>query len=163
MTKKLLNLTKVALLIFSISFLLGSCTKEYYTNDVYIKPEGDFAYVFLKDNIKIDINQWSWDPASGRYKAAVAFPELKESDYEFGMAVGNIYIVGTDGKESIFPMPYVRSFLENDIPFTETISCALSYDKKNVEFYIENSDKFKDPGAPDTYYFKVALIYNFTY
>lgn len=160
MTKKLLNLTKITLLIFSITFLLGSCTKE---NTYYVDPQGEFAYVFLKDNIIINANQWTWDPITGRYKASVSFPELRQSDYDFGMAVGNVFIIGDDGKESVFPLPYIRSYIENDIPFTETISCALSYDKKNVEFYIESSDKFEDPAARATYEFKVALIYNFVY
>lgn len=159
MTKKLLNLTKVALLIFSISFLLGSCTK-----DNYITPEGEFAYVLLKDNITIKANQWTWDVATARYKASVSFPELQKNDYEAGMAVGNIFITGKDGKEGVYPLPYIRSYFDSDgFPFTETISCALSYDKRNVEFYIEPSDKFEDLDAPDTYYFKVALIFNFIY
>ncbi|PXV68084.1 hypothetical protein CLV62_102115 [Dysgonomonas alginatilytica] len=160
MTKKLLNLTKIALLIFSISFLLGSCTKE---NTYFVDPQGDFAYVLLKDNITINANQWNWDPITGRYKASVSFPELQKNDYEAGMAVGNIYIFDNDGKENVLPLPYIRSYIENDIPFTETISCALSYDKKNVEFYIESSDKFEDPAARVKYDFKVALIFNFTY
>lgn len=160
MTRKLLNLSKIALLVFSISVLLGACTKE---NTYYVDPQGDFAYVLLKEDIKIDISQWRWDDYTGRYKATASFPELQKSDYEFGMAIGNIYTFDKDNKESVSPMPYIRSFLSNDIPFTETISCALSYDKKNVEFYIESSDKFKDPDAPATYYFKVALVFNFTY
>lgn len=160
MTRKLLNLSKIALLVFSISFLLGSCTKE---NTYFVDPQGDFAYVLLKDNIKIDANQWKWDPVYKRYYAAVSFPEMQESDYEFGMAIGNIYIVDNEGKEGLYPLPYPRSYFDNDLTFTETINCALSYDKRNVEFYIESSDKFKDPEAPATYYFKVGLVFNFTY
>lgn len=163
MTKKLLQLTKAALLICSISLLFNSCTEE---KTYYVDPQGDFAYVLLKDQIKIDANQWVWDDNTARYKASVSFPELQKNDYEFGMAIGNIYITedanGVD-TEKLYPVPYIRSYFNNDVPFTETISCALSYDKKSVEFYIEPSNKIEAPEARLTYYFKVAIVYNFTY
>lgn len=162
MIKNLLNLTKVALLAFSISLLLGSCTKEYITKEYTVNPEGDFAIV-LNKFVTIRKGDWIWNNSTNRYEAIVSYPELSKEEFDNGALVSGVFITqSAGGSESLETLPYVRTWSVDGIKFTETISCTLMY-PKSILFSIQASDLEQDPDAPQEYQFKVAIIKNFTY
>lgn len=145
--------------LFLATLLFSACTEE---KTYVVKPEGEFAIVYNK-TANISADQWRWNVDAARYEASVSYPELSTQEFEEGIVVGNVYISDSQN-DKLFPMPYVRTWIDNaNNIFTETISCSLSNDKKSVDFYIDSSDKFQDPGARVDYSFKVAIIINFTY
>lgn len=160
MTKKLLNLTKVALLIFSISFLLGSCTKE---NTYYVDPQGDFAIV-LNEFVNIKSGDWKWNDKTSRYEAIVSYPKLSKEEFNDGALVAGVFLPqGNSTTERLEALPYIKTWYINSDIFTETISCALEYPTKSIIFSIQASDLAKDDDARQDYEFKVTIIKNFTY
>lgn len=161
MKRKLTVFTKLGFLLVSALLIFSACTEEKYYPTVY--PEGDFAYVKLIDRLTINQNQWRWNDYNGRYEVSIPFSNLDENDYDVGMVVGNIFVLDENNKEYSTPLPFIRTWYKGNYPYVETISCAISYNKKNIEFYIESSDKDLNSGEPNTYEFKIALIYNFTY
>ena len=157
MTKKLLNLTKVALLIFSISFLFGSCTKEYYTNDVYI--DNPIVINFVPFTVKKA--DWKWNPEESRYEYFIAFPELTKHMYDNGVINASIFRIDElNNIEVQTPLPYVKHWLDgNKISFTEVISYDISYEDKSIGFYIQSSKMAPDEEAKKDYEFKVSVIF----
>lgn len=160
MTRKLLNLSKIALLVFSISFLFGSCTKE---NTYFVDPQGDFAIV-LNEFVNIKRSDWNWNANNNRYEAIVSYPELSAEEFNDGALVAGVFIpVGSSTTERLESLPYVKTWYVDSDVFTETISCALEYPTKSIIFSIQASDLAKDDDARQDYEFKVAIIKNFTY
>ncbi|MEN9918092.1 MAG: hypothetical protein RL662_528 [Bacteroidota bacterium] len=157
--KKYLTFTSIVLLILTSSLFLSSCTEEKI-----ISPSGDFAIVYNK-YATIEANQWRWSELNGRYEASVSYPELQKDEYDDGITVGNIFTINNNNVEKLHPLPYIKTWVDGNsgLLYTETISCALSFDRKAVEFYIETSDKARDDSTLDEYEFKVAIIVNLRY
>lgn len=151
MTKKLLKLTKVALLIFSISFLLGSCTKEYYTNDTIHETQWD-----VRDFV-VSPNMWIWDSKDECYYCEFTHPMLSEFVAEDGAVSASAFIDGT-----FRPLAFTSYFYDEQSHYvSETIN--FEYGTNFIRFNITASDLFDNVNVstfkPGAYTFKTTLIW----
>ena len=147
MTIKLLNLTKVALLIFSISFLLGSCTKETFIENPIHETE------WYINDFNIKASDWKWDNDLKLYYADGKLPALDSEIYEKGAVIGYVYFgtVGVDEVMSVLP------YLGADDNY-ERIWFDVSYDLgRNVRFYYQWNNLVQI--RPGEHNFKITLIY----
>lgn len=167
MNKCLFTCIKTSVICCMVALFFSCTTEEYITEEYieyiteYVDPEGEFAYVFY-DVVTIKKTDWKWDPAMQRFEASAEFPEFFRDEYDYGALVGNVFI-NENGEEKLQILPYIKTWQDGNITFTETISCALSFDKQRVFFYIQSSDLIMDEEAPQEYEFKVSIIFNFTY
>lgn len=151
MTKKLLNLTKVALLIFSISFLLGSCTKEtFIENPVYI--DQTFS------NVSRD--QWTWNPETSRFERSFNI-NINQHMYDDGVINVSLFFWDyNSNSEKQTTLPYTRAWIENgtNITYTETIGYEISLVSRTITFWIQTSDLYESNDSKDDYEFKLSII-----
>lgn len=117
-------------------------------------------------NVNVQKDQWKWNEKSSQYEAVANLPELTKFIYENGAALGYILLGEQNKNEVQKPLPYVNTYTGgndangNPIIFTETISCDFQLgDPSTVAFFIKSSDLYKDPEAPQSYNFRVVLIW----
>lgn len=152
MTRKLLNLSKIALLAFSISFLLGSCTKENFT-DVYIdNPTQWDARDFV-----VNENMWLWDSKDECYYCEFNHPLLTEFVAEEGAVSASAFIDGT-----FRPLAFTTYFWDEKSHYvSETIN--FEYGTNFIRFNVTASDLFDNVNVstfkPGKYTFKTTLIW----
>lgn len=112
-------------------------------------------------NVMVKENDWHWNEKSGQWQVVANLPELTEFIYESGAALGYLFL-GNGSDEVQVPLPYVNTYYDdnNDVIFTETISCDFQLGKPSTAgFYIKASDLAKDDYAPNNYTFRVVLIW----
>jgi len=119
-------------------------------------------------NIQVNQNDWEWNDQERRYEAIFSLPELTEFIYESGAVLGYLFL-GEQGVNEVQKMlPYVHTYYSTDTggniteTFTETISYDVMYQSggnSDVAFFIQASDVFEDTNAPQTYNFRVVLIW----
>ncbi|QIK59089.1 hypothetical protein G7050_04230 [Dysgonomonas sp. HDW5A] len=148
MTKKLLNLTKVALLIFSISFLLGSCTKDNYIDNPTQWDVRDFV---------VRENMWLWDPVDECYYCEFTHNQLTNFVAENGAVTASTLIDAT-----FRPLAFTTYFWDEKSHYvSETIN--FEYGANFIRFNITASDLFDNVNVntfkPGEYIFKTTLIW----
>lgn len=116
-------------------------------------------------NITVDKNDWQWNDEAGQYEAVANIPELTQFIYENGAVLGYVFI-GEQGKDEVQKLlPYVNTYSAEDdmgnwLTFTETISCDFQLGSpSSVGFFIKASDLVNDPSAPQTYHFRIVLVW----
>ena len=88
---------------------------------------------------------------------------MTENIFKEGAVLG--YIVN-DQDMSQKPLPYINTYVATvngqNVTFSETIDYDVQYrpnKESNVLFTIKDSDLANDPNAPQTYKFKIVLIW----
>ncbi|MFV0535925.1 MAG: hypothetical protein ACK5M3_00970 [Dysgonomonas sp.] len=164
---KLLMVSLVAVLALGTT----GCTKEYYT-DEYITEEYyvDETYITGSRVVTIPYEvkkaEWIWNDTYHRYECTKTVSKIDEALYETGTVVGTIYIMEDDGTGNFFEvqktMPFVQTYKDLAVPYTEMISFDIFYGTtSSVTFYVQASDGSDvTPVLLDTYYFKLALIWD---
>lgn len=117
-------------------------------------------------NITVNKTDWNWNETASQWEAVYDLPELTEFIYENGAELGYVFI-GTQGQDEVQKLlPYVNTYSAgndangNPIYFTETISCDYQLgNPSTVAFFIKSSDLFKDMDAPQTYNFRIVLVW----
>ena len=117
-------------------------------------------------NITVNANDWEWDNNEAQWQEVVDLPELKEHIYEEGAILGYVFI-GTQGADEVQKLlPYVNTYYDGDdeagnpIYFTETISVDYQLGSPStVGFFIKDSQLAQDQNAPQTYNFRIVLIW----
>lgn len=115
-------------------------------------------------NIIVDENEWQWNDDSGQWEAVYDLPELSEFIYESGAIISYVFI-GQQGVNEVQKLlPYVNTYSFADeygtSTFTETISADFQYSNPStVAFFIQDSELAQDPVAPQTYNFRIVLIW----
>lgn len=175
------NITKILLAsaIFA-SILLGgySCATDDTLSELEVRrmieqalQENNANLEFTQweiVNIQVNQNHWEWDDQERRYEAIYSLPELTEFIYESGAVLGYLFL-GQQGVNEVQKMlPYVHTYYSTDTggniteTFTETISYDVMYQSggnSDVAFFIQASNVFKDTNAPQTYNFRLVLIW----
>lgn len=151
MTKKILNLSKIALFIFSISFLLGSCTKETFIENPAIETQWDVRDFVVRDNM------WLWDPVDECYYCEFTHNQLTDFVAEDGVVSVSAFIDGT-----FRPLAFTTYFYDTQSHFvSETIN--FEYGARFIRFNVTASDLFDNVNVntfrPGTYTFKTTLIW----
>lgn len=147
MTRKLLNLSKIALLVFSISFLFGSCTKETFIENPIHQTE------WYVNEFNIRSADWKWDDNLKLYYADGTLPDLDSDIYDKGAVIGYVYL-GTQGQDEVMS---VLPYLGPDDNY-ERIWFDVSYDLgRTVRFYYQWNNLANI--RPANYNFKITLIY----
>ena len=74
---------------------------------------------------------------------------------------GNVHFIGTQGVDEVQKMlPFVHTYWDNDILYTETISSDFMLGSPStVAFYIQSSDLGRDDTILANYNFRVVLIW----
>jgi hypothetical protein len=175
------NITKILLAsaIFA-SILLGgySCATDDTLSELEVRrmieqalQENNANLEFTQweiVNIQVNQNDWEWNVQERRYEAIFSLPELTEFIYESGAVLGYLFL-GEQGVNEVQKMlPYVHTYYSTDTggniteTFTETISYDVMYQSggnSDVAFFIQASDVFEDTNAPQTYNFRLVLIW----
>jgi hypothetical protein len=119
-------------------------------------------------NIEAKQSDWQWNEQERLYQAIYPLPELTEFIYENGAVLGYLFLgqQGVDEVQKI--LPYVHTYYSTDDggniteTFTETISYDVMYQSggnSDVAFFIQASDVYEDTTAPQTYNFRLVLIW----
>ena len=175
------NITKILLAsaIFA-SILLGgySCATDDTLSELEVRrmieqalQENNANLEFTQwEIVNIQVNQknWEWNDQERRYEAICSLPELTEFIYESGAVLGYLFL-GEQGVNEVQKMlPYVHTYYSTDTggniteTFTETISYDVMYQSggnSDVAFFIQASDVYEDTNAPQTYNFRLVLIW----
>lgn len=115
-------------------------------------------------NITVDADDWQWNDDSGQWEAVFNLPELSEFIYESGAIISYVFI-GQQGVDEVQKLlPYINTYSFTDqqgtSTFTETISADFQFSNPStVAFFIKDSDLAQDPEAPQTYNFRIVLIW----
>lgn len=117
-------------------------------------------------NFTVGVNDWRWNPDAAQWEAIFDFPELNEFIYEQGAQLGYVFI-GQQGVDEVQKLlPYINTYYGGDdlqgnpIYFTETVSVDYQFgDPSTVAFFIKDSQLAQDPDAPQTYNFRIVLIW----
>lgn len=147
------KLIKIGLSLCCI-LLLSSCTKEYYEDNnplsIQFKP------------VIINKSDWKWNEARGRYEVIRSFPELTQNMYDNGVVSASVFVI-EDGLELQTPLPYIQTWSNDGIPYTETLSFDISLDSKTIAYYIQSSDLGRDDYYLPQYEIKLSVVYNDIY
>ncbi|MEA4917428.1 hypothetical protein [Proteiniphilum sp.] len=170
----------VASLLFAFVLLGGySCSDDYpddYVSESQVrrmieealrKNNQDFPFTLWEVvNITVNRNDWRWDENAAEWYAMADLPELKEDAYEVGAMLGYVFIKYENGPEVQKLLPYVNTYYAEDnvtgevVYFTETVSAEYQLEgKSRVKFFIKDSQLARDPNAPQTYTFRIVLIW----
>jgi hypothetical protein len=155
MKRKLLVSIFAGILFLGTAFVMTSCSDS---SDDFIETAWNI------ENFNVTASQWSWNSNLNRWEAIRQLPAIDEFIYEDGVVHGFIFL-GTQGVDEVqTPLPYIRSFLEDNgqggvIDFTETISFEYSHLTNRITFYIEPSDGFQDQNARQNYNFRIVMIW----
>ena len=113
--------------------------------------------------VNITVNKADWKWKNDHYEYVAALPELTENIFKERAVLG--YIVN-DQDMSQKPLPYINTYVATvngqNVTFSETIDYDVQYrpnKESNVLFTIKDSDLANDPNAPQTYKFKIVLIW----
>jgi hypothetical protein len=119
-------------------------------------------------NIEAKQSDWQWNEQGRLYRAIYPLPELTEFIYENGAVLGYLFL-GQQGEDEVQKiLPYVHTYYSTDDggniteTFTETISYDVMYQSggnSDVAFFIQASDVYEDTTAPQTYNFRLVLIW----
>jgi hypothetical protein len=117
-------------------------------------------------NITVNKGDWKWSDDESQWEAIYDLPDLTEFIYENGALIGYLFL-GEQGVDEVQKLlPYVNTYYDGDdsngnpIYFTETISVDYQYGKpRMVAFFIKDSQLAKDLAAPQTYNFRIVLIW----
>lgn len=115
-------------------------------------PPGDGSGLDIYEfNQVIEPNQWSWltmpDGISKGYMCDFADKNIYQSDYEYGLAIGYVFI---DGKKHLLPYSEVQI---NNFGEKYTENYTFSYEPGYVTFYINTTSS--RPLAPPAMDFQV--------
>jgi hypothetical protein len=155
MKRKLLVSIFAGILFLGTALVMTSCSDS---SDDFIETAWNI------ENFNVTASQWSWNSNLNRWEAIRQLPAIDEFIYEDGVVHGFIFL-GTQGVDEVqTPLPYIRSFLEDNeqggvIDFTETISFEYSHLTNRITFYIEPSDGFQDQNARQNYNFRIVMIW----
>ncbi len=152
MTKNLLKLTKVTLLVLSISLLFGSCTKEV-TEEVYMDNPTQWD---VRDFV-VNENMWLWDPVDECYYFQFPYSALSDFVAENGVVTVSAYIDGT-----FRPLAFTSYFYDEKSHYvSETVN--FEYTTNFIRFNVTASDLFDNINVntfkPGKYTFKATLIW----
>ena len=173
-------LTKITKTLFAseltITLLLGaySCGVDDYLTEREVRRMIEEA---LRQNneqleftqweiVNFTVNDWTWNPDAAQWEAIYDLPELDEFIYEQGAQLGYVFI-GQQGVDEVQKLlPYINTYYGGDdlqgnpIYFTETVSVDYQFgDPSTVAFFIKDSQLAQDPDAPQTYNFRIVLIW----
>lgn len=157
MKKKLLNLGKLALLLFAFTMIFNACTKEYY-DEYYVDEQTQIYQKFFND---IQPAQWTWVEANKRYELQFSLNDLGEIPYDYGAVTVNLFSRDKNNKEIQTPLPYINTRKDNfGNIFTETLSYELSLEQRYICFFLKSSDlEFDIQGLDPIYDIKLSIFY----
>ncbi|MDD4696818.1 MAG: hypothetical protein PHR52_04710 [Fermentimonas sp.] len=155
MKRKLFTSLLAGILFFSTVFIMTSCSDS---SDDFVETSWNI------ENFSVTASQWSWNSNLNRWEAVRQLEYIDEFIYENGAVIGFVFLGTQDVDEVQVPLPYIKSFLEDDgqggvIDFTETISFEYSRLTNRVTFCIEPSDGFQDQNARQNYNFRIVMIW----
>ncbi len=146
---KVTTLTKIGLLVFSLTFVFSSCTKD--GDDVYIDNPTQWT---VKD-FPVEQNMWKWDSADECYYYETNYSALTNDIAEDGAVLVSAFMT------TFRPLPFTHYFYdENGGYLAETIN--YEYWAGGIRFNVTALDLFDNTPAtylPPKYLFKVTLIY----
>lgn len=105
MKRKLLVSIFAGILFLGTAFVMTSCSDS---SDDFIETAWNI------ENFNVTASQWSWNSNLNRWEAVRQLPAIDEFIYEDGVVHGFIFL-GTQGVDEVqTPLPYIRSFLEDN-------------------------------------------------
>lgn len=165
MKRKITTLFLFALMLGALGATTTSCSSDSYTDYGEIQRMIDKSLngQWKIANITVDKDHWTWNKDLSQYECNVALPELTENIFKEGAILGYI-IFDTDNVQKMLPWTntYSQDVNGQTIIFSETIGYDVQYlpnNKSNVLFTIKASDLAKDDYAPQTYKFRIVLIW----
>lgn len=152
------NFYKYLLIPCALILGLSGCTKEYYDEHYYVGSE------IITRDYTVKAKDWTWNEVYNRYECLFEnIPEIDDDLYKYGSIIGTVFVNEEDvdgyGYQVQKTLPFVQSYRDLAVPYTETISFDIQYEPRSfVTFYIQTSD-----GSPETpilgdYQFKVAFV-----
>ncbi|MDR2927267.1 MAG: hypothetical protein LBV41_03560 [Cytophagaceae bacterium] len=100
-------------------------------------------------------SDWRWNRYSNRFDYLCNFPELTGNIYNHGIIDAKVYIMeGTT--ETLKPLPYVQTYLDENYVYTETISYDVS--PGEIMFTVQASDLSNSDAYLQTLDFKISLM-----
>jgi|AGTN01.2.fsa_nt_gi hypothetical protein len=117
-------------------------------------------------NIPVNRADWTWNGNTAQWQVVKDLPDLTEFIYENGAQLAYVFIGQQNVDEVQKMLPYINTYYAgndeggNPIYFTETISCDYQLGSPStVAFFIKDSQLAQDPDAPQTYNFRIVLIW----
>lgn len=148
MKSKLLSFLKITFLLSTVLLISSSCTKDkwYDSTNIYFEP------------YTIRNTDWKWNDNNSRYEYIKSFPNLTSQMYDNGVINASVFLY--DGSVEVqTPLPYLKTWNENGLIYTETLSFDISYDDRTILYYIQASDmKRTDQNNIPNYEIKVSVI-----
>lgn len=182
MKRKITTLFLFALMLVALGTTTTSCSSDSYTdygeiqrmidksldgipnaNDVQKMIDKSLNGQWKIVNIMVKKEDWMWNKDLSQFECKIELPELTESIFKEGAILGYI-IFDTDNVQKMLPWTntYSQDVNGQTIIFSETIGYDVQYlpnNKSNVLFTIKASDLAKDDYAPQTYKFRIVLIW----
>ncbi|MDL2215247.1 hypothetical protein LJC00_03570 [Dysgonomonas sp. OttesenSCG-928-M03] len=155
---KLTTLAKIGLLVFTLTFVFSSCTKEYPVEEIYI--DNPLLISFKPQEIKN--TNWSWNSERNRYEYEVEYPELTADMYDNGVLNASVFIQYNNFEVQTV-LPYLEVWdLGEPSPVTEIFSFDVSYDTRSIVYYIQYSDLNRDDSfLPNWIEVKMSFIHEY--
>lgn len=108
----------------------------------------------------VHLRDWDWNDVYKRYECQIDFSAINRRILDEGEVQGSVYITetgyGNRVREVIKPLPFVQSYEEGKVTYTETISFDVSL--RNITFYIQASDLSDTDKYLTDYQFKVTIF-----
>lgn len=169
MVKSLRKIVSVSLFFVVLLFGGYSCSTDDYLKEYEVRRMIEEA---LRENnkqleftqwkiVNVIVNQgdWVWNDYDAQWQAIADLPELTSDIYETGAALAYVFLTHDDGEVQKL-LPYINTYSLQDGTFTETISADFQYgNPSTVGFFIKDSELAHDPSAPQTYIFRIVLIW----
>ncbi|MDU1906438.1 MAG: hypothetical protein E6772_16835 [Dysgonomonas sp.] len=155
MKKNFTLFSKISLLFLSVVLAFSACTEEKY----YPTIENDDPVDFLLEFHDIVSTDWKWNDDRGRYEVVFNVPKLTKDMYDYGVINASVFVTYSDGYEVQTNLPYLETWEDNGVIFTETLKYDISYNDKTVAYYLQSSDLGRDDFYLPNYQIKLSYIY----
>lgn len=147
MKKKLSTIGKVIILLLSVTTLLSACGEDKYYDSTEI----------YQSYPVIQANDWIWNVDLSRYEATATLKGFDQVLYnDAGIVVSTFWKEGDSEIQT--NLPYVRTWVDESIQYSETVSYELIKGTNSIIFYIQDSDWKARPSSKIKYDFKFTAI-----
>ena len=140
----------VIILLIASLFAFSGCTTEEIYN--IRGTESSVSFFIIRKN------EWRWNSDFKRYEVVRRIPALDQFIFDDGTIVGSVFV--TENNIEVQKLiPFVQTYAEGAITYTETISMDFSINPSEVCFYIQASDLSDEDKYLKDYEFKVSLFW----
>ena len=146
------NFFKIAFTLCCVLLLSSSCEKKEYYDNYYNDTDVWVDFITIKKS------DWKWNDVNSRYEV-IKYLDVSQKYYDDSVINASVFLHDGD-VEVQTPLPYLRTWYEGNITYSETLSYDVSFQDQTIAFYIQSSDLIRDDSVlPNSYQIKYSFIY----